>query len=90
MHSILRAKTESEAIDTLDLVVFRDGILKSLEMVAGKGGVEKEFDQIFERMQSAKSKKAMKAAFNASPAELGRSAVEAATKSSTSLDFHGR
>jgi hypothetical protein len=43
-RAILRAKTETEAIDTaLDLVVFRRDILKSLEKVAGKGGVEKLF-----------------------------------------------
>lgn len=42
--SILGAKTETEAIDAaLDLVVFRKEILKSLEKVAGKGGVEKVF-----------------------------------------------
>jgi hypothetical protein len=42
--AILRAKTETEAIDAaLDLVVFRKEILKSLEKVAGKGGVEKIF-----------------------------------------------
>jgi hypothetical protein len=39
---ILGAKTETEAIDSaLDLVVFREEILKSLEKVAGEGGVEK-------------------------------------------------
>ena len=39
---ILGAKTETEAIDSaLDLVVFREEIVKSLEKVAGKGGVEK-------------------------------------------------
>ena len=41
---ILGAKTETEAINAaLDLVVFRKDILKSLEQVAGKGGVEKVF-----------------------------------------------
>lgn len=41
---ILGAKTETEAIDAaLDLVVFRQEILKSLEKVAGKGGVQKVF-----------------------------------------------
>ncbi|MGH9342117.1 MAG: hypothetical protein ACRD1R_21655 [Acidobacteriota bacterium] len=41
---ILGAKTETEAIDAaLDLVVFRKEILKSLEKVAGKGGVQKVF-----------------------------------------------
>ncbi len=40
--SILGAKTETEAINSaLDLVVFRKEILKSLEKVVGKGGVEK-------------------------------------------------
>jgi hypothetical protein len=35
-------ETETEAIDAaLNLVVFRKEILKSLEKVAGKGGVEK-------------------------------------------------
>lgn len=42
VREILRAKTETEAINNaLDLVVFRRDILKSLEKVAGKGGVEK-------------------------------------------------
>jgi hypothetical protein len=44
VKTILRAKTETEAIDAaLNLVVFRKEILKSLEKVAGKGGVEKVF-----------------------------------------------
>jgi hypothetical protein len=43
-RAILGAKTETEAIDAaLSLVVFRKEILKSLEKVAGKGGVEKIF-----------------------------------------------
>ena len=42
--AILGAKTETETIDTaLDLIVFRRDILKSLEKVAGRGGVEKVF-----------------------------------------------
>ena len=41
-RAILGVKTESEAIDAaLSLVVFRKEILKSLEKVAGKRGVEK-------------------------------------------------
>ena len=44
VRTILGTKTETEAIDAaLDLVVFRREILKSLEKVAGKGGVEKVF-----------------------------------------------
>jgi hypothetical protein len=41
---LLGAKTETETIDAaLDLVIFKKEILKSLEKVAGKGGVEKIF-----------------------------------------------
>jgi hypothetical protein len=44
VRTILGAKTETEAIDTaLNMVVFKKEILKSLEKVAGKGGVEKIF-----------------------------------------------
>jgi antitoxin Phd len=40
-----------------------------------------EFDELLETMQRPKAKKALKAAFDATPAELGRNAVNAATKS---------
>jgi hypothetical protein len=44
VRTILGARTETEAIDAaLNLVVFRKDILKSLEKVAGKGGVERFF-----------------------------------------------
>jgi hypothetical protein len=44
VRAILKTKTKTEAIDAaLDLVVFRKEILKSLEKLAGKGGVEKIF-----------------------------------------------
>jgi prevent-host-death family protein len=39
-----------------------------------------EFDDLLDRMQSPKAKKSMDAAFNASPAKLGRAAVKAARK----------
>lgn len=43
-RTILGASTETETIDrALNLVIFRREILKSLERVAGKGGVEKIF-----------------------------------------------
>ena len=42
--------------------------------------LSEDFDTLLEAMQSPKAKKAMKAAFEASPAELGRSAVKAAAK----------
>ncbi len=42
VKKILHARTETEAIDkALDLVKFREDILKSLRKVAGKGGIEK-------------------------------------------------
>jgi antitoxin Phd len=39
-----------------------------------------EFDDLLDRMQNPKAKKGMDAAFNASPAKLGRAAVKAARK----------
>jgi prevent-host-death family protein len=42
------------------------------------GVLTNEFDEMLERMQTEESRKGMKAAFNASPAQLGRSAVKGA------------
>ena len=39
-----------------------------------------QFDGLLARMQTPKARKGMAAAFNASPAELGRAAVKAATR----------
>jgi antitoxin Phd len=39
-----------------------------------------EFDDLLNKMQSPKAKKGMDAAFNATPAKLGRAAVKAARK----------
>jgi antitoxin Phd len=39
-----------------------------------------EFETMLQRMQTPKAKKSMTAAFNASPAQLGRAAVKAARK----------
>lgn len=39
-----------------------------------------QFDGLLQRMQTPKSRKGMKAAFNASPAAFGRAAVRAAAK----------
>jgi len=39
-----------------------------------------EFDALLARMQTPRARKGMKAAFNASPAELGRAAVKATRK----------
>jgi prevent-host-death family protein len=42
--------------------------------------LSRKFDSLLERMQSPAAKKGMEAAFNASPEELGRAAVEAAKR----------
>jgi antitoxin Phd len=39
-----------------------------------------EFDELLANMQTQKSRKGMKAAFNASPAQLGRAAVKGARR----------
>ena len=39
-----------------------------------------EFDELLERMQTPKAKKAMESAFRASPAKLGRAAIKAVRK----------
>ena len=44
------------------------------------GALGAEFDEMLARMQRPKARKAMKAAFNASSAKLGRTAVRAARK----------
>jgi antitoxin Phd len=44
------------------------------------GELTSQFDALLAGMQSAKSKKGAKAAFDATPAELGRTAVKAARK----------
>jgi len=42
VKKILGAHTETEAINSaLDIIEFREDILKSLQKVAGKGGVDK-------------------------------------------------
>ena len=42
--------------------------------------LDAEFDELLARMQTPKAKRAMEAAFNASPAKLGRAAAKAARK----------
>ncbi len=44
------------------------------------GDLSTEFDALLIRMQTPKARKGMKAAFNASSAQLGRAAVKAASK----------
>ena len=42
------------------------------------GGLRAEFDAMLQRMQTPESKAAMRAAFNATPEEMGKAAVAAA------------
>jgi len=51
----------------------------SITPVLGRS-LREEFDKMLGRMQTKKSRAAMKAAFSASPEELGRAAVAAARK----------
>ena len=44
------------------------------------GDLDNEFDALLDRMQMPKARAGMKAAFDASPADLGWAAVEAARK----------
>jgi antitoxin Phd len=44
------------------------------------GDLSAEFDDLLTRMQTSKARNAMKAAFNASPAELGRAAAQVTRK----------
>ena len=56
-----------------------DKLTKKLR-VGTVDAVGSEFDDLLARMQKPKARKAMKAAFNASPAQLGRAAVKGARK----------
>ena len=42
--------------------------------------LDEEFDELLTRMQTPKTKRAMEAGFNASPAKLGRAALKATRK----------
>jgi hypothetical protein len=63
-------------------------VLVSLDKVAaslraGEPSLDKlrnEFDLLLERMQTSKARSAMKAAFDATPRQLGKAAVAAARK----------
>ncbi|MBM3278647.1 MAG: hypothetical protein FJY95_11295 [Candidatus Handelsmanbacteria bacterium] len=45
VHSILGARTETEAVDqALDIVLFRQELVRGIRRIAGSGGVENVFD----------------------------------------------
>lgn len=55
-----------------------ESLIETRARTLGKLGAE--FDDLLGRMQTPKARKGMKAAFGASPSELGRAAVRAARK----------
>ncbi|OGQ81880.1 MAG: prevent-host-death family protein [Deltaproteobacteria bacterium RIFCSPLOWO2_12_FULL_60_19] len=85
--AILERATHDGAVaitrhDTPKAVLLSYGEFESLIKVRARslGDLDAEFDELLARMQTPKAKKGMKAAFNASPARLGRAAVKAARK----------
>ena len=68
--------------DTLRAVLLSFEEFESLAQSRSRNldSLSKEFDELLETMQRPKAKKAMKAAFDAAPAELGRNAVNAVAK----------
>ena len=68
--------------DTLRAVLLSYEEFESLAQTRSRNldSLSHEFDELLETMQRPKAKKAMKAAFDATPAELGRNAVHAAGK----------
>lgn len=59
------------------LVSYEDFRSLTAAREASLGALAAEFDQLLEGMQSPAARKAVKSAFESTPAELGRSAVEA-------------
>ncbi len=85
--AILEKATHGGAVaitrhDTPKAVLLSYDEFESLIKVRSRslGDLGAEFDDLLARMQTPKARKAMKAAFNASPAELGRAAKKAARK----------
>ena len=68
--------------DTPKAVLLSYDEFESLVKVRSRslGDLGAEFDEQLARMQTPRARKGMKAAFNASPARLGRAAVKAARK----------
>ena len=85
--AVLEKATHNGAVaitrhDTPKAVLLSYDEFESLIKVRSRslGDLGAEFDDLLARMQTPKAKKGMKAAFNASPARLGRAAVKAARK----------
>jgi antitoxin Phd len=84
---ILEQATHSGAVaitrhDTTKAVLLSVAEFESLVSARSQtlDALSKEFDEMLAGMQTQKSSKGMKAAFNASPAQLGRAAVKGARR----------
>ncbi|MCM3902958.1 MAG: type II toxin-antitoxin system prevent-host-death family antitoxin [Pyrinomonadaceae bacterium] len=84
---ILEQATHTGAVaitrhDTTKAVLLSVAEFESLVNVRSRtlDALSNEFDELLAGMQTQKSRKGMKAAFNASPAELGRAAVKGARR----------
>jgi len=68
--------------DTTKAVLLSVGEFESLISARSRtlDVLSNEFDQMLARMQTQKSRKGMKAAFNASPSQLGRASVKGARR----------
>jgi antitoxin Phd len=85
--AILEKATHGGAVaitrhDTPKAVLLSYDEFESLIKVRSRslGDLGAEFDEMLARMQTSKTRKGMKRAFNGSPAQLGRAAVKAARK----------
>ena len=69
-----------ELIERMGAILRPHSDLKASNLVVGPNSLSDEFDALFSRMQTPQASASMKAAFNASPKQLGRAAVNAARK----------
>ncbi|MDP1674527.1 MAG: type II toxin-antitoxin system prevent-host-death family antitoxin [Burkholderiales bacterium] len=63
------------------LIAYDEFVALTRDRAPALNDLTAEYDVLLARMQTSQARKAMAAAFNATPAELGRAAVKAARKS---------
>ncbi len=63
------------------LIAYDEFVALTRDRAPALNDLTAEYDVLLARMQTPQARKAMAAAFNATPAELGRAAVKAARKS---------
>jgi len=63
------------------LIAYDEFVALTKDRAPALNDLAAEYDVLLARMQTPQARKAMAAAFNATPAELGRAAVKAARKS---------